>query len=201
MGFDRFAVALRKERDFVRQVIKFYEDHYCMMLQAWADAGVPGAVYSDDMAYRSGPMLNPVLMEELYGQAFRRITETAHSLGLKIVVHTDGNIYPLLEWFIQCGFDGVHALEPTAGVELAKAKEMVGNRLCLLGNVDITHILVDATKDEVFEAVRASIYASGHGGGYILAPTNSHPGISVERLQWMLEAVRKYGGYPLSDHT
>ena len=198
MGFERFAVALRKDKEFIRRVIKFYEDQYCMMVQAWADAGLPGAVYSDDMAYRSGPMLNPVLMEELYGQAFRRITETAHSLGMKIIVHTDGNVYPLLEWFIRCGFDGVHALEPTAGVELAKAKEMVGDRLCLLGNMDITHILVDADKDEVFEAVRNSIRAAGPGGGYILAPTNSHPGMSVERLRWMLEAVEKYGRYPLA---
>ena len=93
-------------------------------------------------------------MEELYGDSFRRITETAHALGMKIVVHTDGNVYPLLDWFADCGFDGVHALEPTAGVELAKAKEMVGDRMCLLGNMDITHILVDATREEVFEAVR-----------------------------------------------
>lgn len=197
MGFERFAVALRKERDFIRRLIKFFEDHWCMMLEAWADAGVPGAVYTDDMAYKSGPMLNPRMMEELYGQAFRRITETAHGLGMKIVVHTDGNVYPLLEWFADCGFDGVHALEPTAGVELARVKEMVGDRMCLLGNMDITHVLVDAEKEEVFEAVRKSIKAAGRGGGYIIAPTNSHPDISIERLRWMLEAVEKYGRYPL----
>jgi uroporphyrinogen decarboxylase len=89
----------------------------------------------------------------------------------------------------------VHALEPTAGVELSKVKEMVGDRMCLLGNIDITHILVDASKEEVFEAVRASIQAAGKGGGYIVAPTNSHPDISLERLQWMLEAVERFGHY------
>jgi len=197
LGFNRFAVALKKERDFLRRVIKFYEDHYCLMVEAWADAGVPGAVYSDDMAYRSGPMLNPRLMEELYGDSFRRITETAHSLGMKMVVHTDGNVYPLLEWFADCGFDGVHSLEPTAGVELSRAKEMVGDRLCLLGNIDITHILVDADREEVFEAVRRAIEDAGGGGGYILAPTNSHPGMDLQRVRWMLEAVEKYGHYPL----
>ena len=196
LGFERFAVAVRKERDFLRRMIKFYEDHYCLMVEAWADAGVFGAVYSDDMAYRSGPMLNPRIMEELYGDSLRRITETAHSLGMKMVVHTDGMVYPLLQWFADCGFDGVHSLEPTAGVDLAKVKEMVGDRLCLLGNLDITHILVDASKKEVYEAVRSSIEAAGRGGGYILAPTNSHPGMSVERLKWMLEAVEEYGHYP-----
>ncbi len=197
LGFERFAVALRRERDFIRRVIRFYEDHYCLMLEAWADAGVPGAVYSDDMAYRSGPMVNPRVMDELYGESFRRITETAHALGMKIVVHTDGMVYPLLNWFADCGFDGVHALEPTAGVDLAHVKEMVGDRLCLIGNLDITHILVDASREEVFEAVRDSIQAAGAGGGYILAPTNSHPDMDVERLRWMLEAVEEHGRYPL----
>lgn len=196
LGFERFVVAVRKERDFVKSVIKFYEDHYCMMVEAWADAGVPGAVYSDDMAYRSGPMLNPRMMDELYGDSLRRINETAHSLGMKMVVHTDGMVYPLLEWFADCGFDGVQSLEPTAGIELARAKEMIGDRMCLIGNIDITHILVDASREEVFEAVRRSIDDAARGGGYILSPTNSHPGMDLKRLSWMLEAVEEYGRRP-----
>ena len=197
MGFDRFAVALRREKEFLRRVIKFYEDHYCVMMEAWADAGIPGAVYSEDVAYRSGPMVSPRLMEELYGGAYRRITETAHKLGMKIVFHTDGMVYPLLEWFADCGFDGVHALEPTADVELAKAKEMVGDRMALLGNIDITHILVDASKEEVFAAVRQAITDAGKGGGYLIGPTNSHPGMSMKRVGWILEAAEEYGHYPL----
>lgn len=196
-GFERFSVMIRREKEFMRRYIRFYEDLYCMMIEAWADAGLPGAVYSDDMAYRSGPMLNPRLMEEFFGDSFRRITETAHGYGMKIVVHTDGNVYPLVGWFADCGFDGVHALEPTAGVELSRVKEMVGDRMCLLGNVDVTHILVDATKEEVFADVRQRIAAAGKGGGYILAPTNSHPSMSLQRLSWMLEAVKEYGHYPL----
>jgi uroporphyrinogen decarboxylase len=198
MGFERFVVAVRKEREFVDRMIRFYTDLYCMIIEAMADAGIPGVIYGDDLAYRSGPLLNPRLFESLCGDSFRRITDTAHRLGMKIAIHSCGNVYKLLDWFADCGFDGVHALEPTAGVELAKAKEMAGDRLCLLGNMDITHILVDASRGEVFEAVRQSIEAAGQGGGYIVAPTNSHHGMSVQRLRWMLEAVEEFGHYPLS---
>ncbi|MBN2027435.1 MAG: hypothetical protein JW854_11815 [Actinobacteria bacterium] len=197
MGFDRFAVAIRKEKNFMRRYIKFYEDLYCLMIEVFADAGLPGVMYTDDLAYRSGPMLNPRAYDELYGDAYRRMTERAHSLGMKITIHSCGNVYPLLEWFADCGFDGVHALEPTAGMELARVKEMVGDRICLMGNMDITHILVDATREEVFAAVEESIRDAGKGGGYILAPTNTHSDMNVERLRWMVEASRKYGRYPL----
>lgn len=64
-----------------------------------------------------------------------------------------------------CGFDGVHPLEPTAGMELAAAKEAVGDRMCLVGNIDISYILVNAPREEVFETVRRAIADAGKGGG------------------------------------
>lgn len=195
IGFERFVVATRKDKDFLGCMVRFYTALYCVILEAMADSGLPGVVYSDDLAYRSGPMLNPKVLERLFGDSYRRITHSAHDLGMKIVIHSCGNVYELLDWFADCGFDGVHALEPTAGVELARAKEIAGDRLCLLGNIDVTHILVDATKEEVFEAVRKAIADAGEGGGYIVAPTNSHPDMSVQRLRWMIEAVKEYGTY------
>jgi uroporphyrinogen decarboxylase len=198
LGFERFVVASRKEKKFLERMIGFHTDLYCLLVEAMADASLPAMVYTDDLSYKSGPMLNPRLIEELFGDSYRRIVETAHAQGMKIVIHSCGNTTSLLEYFADCGFDAVHPLEPTAGMELSTAKELVGNRMCLIGNLDITHILVDASRDEVLEAVRQAISDAGRGGGYILAPDHSHPGISVERLRWMVEAAHKYGGYPLA---
>ncbi|MBC7231029.1 MAG: hypothetical protein H5T74_11650 [Actinobacteria bacterium] len=52
--------------------------------------------------------------------------------------------------------------------------------------MDITQVPVDADREEGFEAVRRSIAAAGRGGGYVIAPTNSHPHVSVERLRWLV---------------
>ena len=199
MGFDRFVVAARKERDFVRRLIAFHTDLHCELAEAMADAGLPGMIYTDDLGSRSGPLLNPRLVEELFGDSYRRIVETAHAQGMKIVIHSCGNVTPLLSFFADCGFDAVHPIEPTAGMSLAEAKELVGRRMCLIGNLDVTHILVDATREEVLEAARRAIRDAGPGGGFILAPDHSHPRVSVERLRWMVEAAREYGRYPLED--
>jgi uroporphyrinogen decarboxylase len=123
--------------------------------------------------------------------------ETAHALGIRLVMHSCGNVLPLLEWFADCGFDAVQSLEPTAGVTLKEAKALVGDRLCLIGNIDVSEVLVGGTREEVFEAVRQAIQDAGRGGGFILSPAHNHSGVSVERLRWMLEAARQYGGYPL----
>jgi uroporphyrinogen decarboxylase len=199
MGFERFVVATRKEKAFLRRVIAFYADLHCMLIEAMADAGIPGFIHTDDLAYRSGPMLNPRLIEELFGDHYRRITATAHALGMKIVIHSCGDTTALLDSFCDWGFDAVHPLEPTAGMELAEVKKAVGDRICLIGNLDVTRILVDAGREEVREEVRRAIRDAGAGGGFILSPEHSHPQISVERLRWMVEDAHRYGRYPLEE--
>jgi uroporphyrinogen-III decarboxylase len=198
MGFERFVVAARKEPGFVRRIISFYTDLMCMIAESLADAGLPGMAYSDDLAFRSGPMLSPRMLDDLFGDGYRCITETAHALGLKIIIHSCGNTTKLLGWLADCGFDGVQSLEPTAGVELAEAKRLVGDRMCLMGNIDVTSILVDAERSEVESSVKRAIADAGAGGGFILSPAHDHEDISIERLHWMVEAAHKYGTYPLS---
>lgn len=198
MGFEEFVVASRRQKRFVTRMIKFYEDLHCMLIEALADAGVGAYFYTDDLAFKSGPMINPRVLEELFGDSYRRLAGTAHSAGIKIIIHSCGNVLPLLNWFADCGFDAVQSLEPTAGVTLAEAKRVVGDRLCLIGNIDVSKVLVSGTREEVFEAVRQAIREAGPGGGYILSPEHNHAGVSVQRLRWMLEAVREYGAYPLS---
>jgi uroporphyrinogen decarboxylase len=197
MGFESFVVAARKEREFVDRMIRFHEDLHCNILEALFDAGVPGYVYSDDLAYKSGPMLNPKMFKRLFEEGFIRITETAHSLGMKVIIHSCGNTTSLLEWIADCGFDGVHPLEPTAGMELTEAKEAVGDRLCLVGNIDVSRIPVSAPREEVFETVRRAVADAGRGGGFILAADHSHEDVTVQNMKWMLEAGREYGRYPL----
>ena len=122
------------------------------------------------------------------------ITSIVYSMTM---IHSCGNTSTLLPWFADCGFDAVNPLEPTAGVDLASAKKAVGDRVCLVGNIDVTHILVDADKDEVFAAVKQAVADAGKGGGFILAPAHDHSRMSVERMRWMVEAGRRYGNYPL----
>ncbi len=197
MGFERFVVAARKEKDFLKRMISFYADLHCMLIEAMADAGVPGFVHTDDLAYRSGPMLNPRLIEELFGDHYRRIAETAHAQGMNALFHSCGNTTVLLASMADWGFDAVHPLEPTAGVDLAEVKRTVGDRVCIIGNIDVSYVLVEGSREEVEEAVRSAIRDAGQGGGFILAPDHSLPNISVDRLRWMTEAHR-YGTYPLT---
>lgn len=77
-------------------------------------------------------------------------------------------------------------------------KKKVGDKLCLLGNIDVAHDLVDGTKEEVFNAVKYAIKTAGPGGGFIVSAANMHPTVKVKNLKWMIEATHEFGTYPLN---
>ena len=137
-------------------------------------------------------------MEEFFGPSLRRVADEAHERGLKIIIHSCGNIYQLLDLFVDWGFDGVHSLEPTAGIDLAEVKRRVGDKMCIFGNLDISHVLSHGTRQEVEEAVKYALRVAAQDGGFVMAMTNSHNGVKVENSRWMIEFTQRYGTYPLA---
>ncbi len=198
MGLPGFAVALRRDPDFVRRMVKYYETLYLAAVHAAADAGLPAFVYSDDMGHKTGPQTSPRVLDEFFGPSLRRISDEAHKRGLQIIIHSCGNVNQLLDLFVDWGFDGVHSLEPTAGMDLAEVKRRVGDRMCVFGNLDIAHVLSHGTRQEVEGAVNQALKVAAPGGGFIMAMTNSHNAVQVENTRWMIEFTHRYGTYPLA---
>jgi uroporphyrinogen decarboxylase len=122
--------------------------------------------------------------------------ERAKALGLKVVRHSDGNLWQLLDILLDTGYDGLNPLEPHASMDLKRVKQYCGDRICLLGNIDCLELLPDGTPEQVDAAVRQAIEDAGAGGGLIICSSNSlHPGVNPENCIAMFEATRKYGVY------
>ena len=198
MGMSYYARMLHKNPNFIKEVHEVIARFTAECYKAYMDAGAEVFVESGDLAYHTGPMMSPKKFRELLLPAYQIITDTVHEGGGKIVLHTDGQVTPLLDFVVDCRFDGLQSLEPTAGVDLAFVKKKVGDKLCLMGNIDVAHDLVYGTKDEVYNSVKYAIKTGGPGGGFMVSAANMHPGVKVDNLKWMVEATKKFGAYPIN---
>jgi len=116
-------------------------------------------------------------------------------MWVKAVKHSDGNVWPILDDFIEVGFDGYHPVQPQS-MDIGEVKTHLSGRACVIGNIDCRDLLVSGTEDEVEKSVRETIEAAAPGGGYIISSSNSiHPGCRPENYVAMLRAAQKYGGY------
>jgi len=197
MGMNYFARALKNDPKLVEERFRFCTDFVLTVFEAYADCGAKIFLEGGDIAHKGGPMINPKYFNKYLLPCYQEVSNTIHDWGGKFILHTDGDVTSLLDFIVESGFDGLQCLEPPI-VDPVLVKQKVGEKLCLSGNIDTRHILVDASKEEVEQAVKKAIKALGYGGGFMLSPANFHPGISVDRLKWMIQVAKTYGVYPLN---
>lgn len=195
-GMERLLKAMIREPAFVEGLHRIVTDYCRQLIELARSVGADAVVLDDDLADKHNPMMSPRHFARFVAPYHRELVEHAHALGLKIILHSDGNLWPLLERIAELGFDGLNPLEPEAGMELGRVKQAVGERICLLGNIDCGELLCHAPVAEVEAAVRAAIDVAAQGGGYILCDSNSiHPGVRPESFIAMMRTAKRHNPY------
>jgi uroporphyrinogen decarboxylase len=183
----------------VKRYIDLNEEICLKTNMALLDAGVPVILQTDDFAFKSGPLINPRLIDELFGAPYRRIIKAVHDRGGKYVLHSCGDNTLLFDTFISWGVDGLHAYENTSNVDIVREKELHGDKVTIVGGVGVDYLLTDRSKDEeVVDEVKRLIRELGPGGRFIIAPVHSLSTIPAHKLRVMVDAVDRYGTYPIS---
>jgi uroporphyrinogen decarboxylase len=186
MGMEGFSVALYENRPLLETVLDRYFDWSIEVARRVCRMGFDLYVTTDDMAFKTGPMFSPAVFRELVMPRYRRL---AKEVSLPWVVHSDGNIEPFLADMLTLGIVGLHPLEKGA-MDIRQAKARYGDRLCVLGNVDL-NILGDGTVEETEAEVRGLLADLGPGGGYIISSGNSLASyLKPENVNAMARVIR-----------
>lgn len=181
--------------DRVNEIVLNYNLRY---IKNCIEMGADFLLITGDYAMTQGPFVSPKHTARFLTPSLKKMVELAHSLNIPVIKHTDGNIWKIFDLIIETGIDGIHPIDPMAGMDLGEAKEKYGNKVCLMGNVNCGSTLSWGTVEEVRQEVKDCIRKAGYGGGYICASSNSiHSGVKPENYVGMIKAIREYGRYPL----
>jgi uroporphyrinogen decarboxylase len=157
--------------------------------------GLDGFALCSDYCFNTGPFLSPSLFSEFITPYLAKLIKGYRDMGFYVIKHTDGNIMPILDQLIQTNPHALHSLDPQGGVDIAEVKRLVGEKVCLIGNVHCG-LLQTGTEEEVIESVRYALRNGMPGGGYIFSTSNCiYTGMQLERYELMLDIWRKEGNY------
>ncbi len=77
---------------------------------------------------------------------------------------------------------------------MRKAKEILGNHMCIMGNVP-SSLLQTGTPEDVKDYCRKLINDVAPGGGFILSQRSSIDEANPENIKAMVKAAREFGVY------
>ncbi len=147
---------------------------------------------SDDMGFRSSTLISPQSLREKILPWHRRCAEIAHEHSRPYLLHCCGNVDTIMDDLIDdVGIDAKHSFEDTI-MEVTQAKKKYGNRISLLGGIDVD-FLCRSDEKAIRRRVRDTLNVCMPLGGYCLGTGNSVASyIPVENYLIMLDEGRKY---------
>ena len=155
--------------------------------------GIDGWAMCSDYCFNTGPFLRPEWFAEFVTPYLTRLCAGYRELGQYTIKHTDGNIMPILDQLVAAKPDALHSLDPQGSVDIAEVKRMVGDKVCLIGNVNCG-MLTTGTDEECIESTRYALKNGMPGGGYVFSTSNCiFTGMRLSRYELILDVWRKEG--------
>ena len=160
-------------------VIKNYSDIYVFFRMG------------DDLGHKTSTLLDPEIIRQHILPQYKRIIDLIHSSGKKFLLHSCGNIFPLMDDIIQLGIDAKHSNED----QIAPFNEWIekySSRIGLFGGFDL-NLLILCDPDVVFQTVlKQGTDFRGSARGYGLGSGNSIPEyVPIDGFLAMIEAAKE----------
>jgi len=193
----KFVMWMYEKPDVIKRAHDRMTDYFIEIIKQAAEAGADLIIGAGDFAEEKNPMIPVDFFRKVIFPNLKKQINVAHKRGLKFIKHSDGNINPLIDDLAKI-VDGLHSLDPSAGVDIGKVKARYGDKLILMGNVSVDN-LARNSREEIIEETKDCIRKASPGGGHILSSSNSWAaGAKLENCLAMVETGRKHGRYPIS---
>ena len=160
-------------------------DRAIQLLKKHADLGADFFILCYDFGFNKGPFISPEQFSELVTPYLTEIVQTIHDMGMKALLHSDGDINLLLDQIYSTGIDGFQSIDPQGGMDIKKVREKFPDWI-LMGNVNCG-MLQETDEYKIRESVRYCIKHGGIGMKYIFSTSNCiYPGMPPESYRIML---------------
>jgi len=150
-------------------------------------------VCGTDLGTQDGQFCSANTLSDLYGPAYRKMNDWVHRhTAWKTFKHSCGAIVPLLETFIDCGFDIINPVQINAkGMDPHFLKKEFGDRISFWGGgIDTQRVLQLGTPQQVKDQVRQLCDIFGAGGGFVFNTVhNLQANVPVENAIALMDAV------------
>lgn len=203
-GYDRLFADFALNPDLAHTLLDRVSDIINAMYHNYmAEVGsyVQVVCITDDQGTQDSLLVSPEMFRQFIKPRLRaQIATIKAAADVKVLLHCDGAVLPLIEDFIEIGVDILNPIQTVVRGfhDTQGLKEKYGERICFHGAIDVQQVMPNASPAQMTCEVARRIRDLGAHGGYILAPChNINVDVPAENVVTMFDAACEYGARPL----
>jgi uroporphyrinogen decarboxylase len=175
----------------IERITKFYlraNELFYEATKGYLDAVLIG----NDFGGQQNLMVSPDSLREFVFPGTKMLIDQAKSYGLKVIHHSCGSIFPIIDDLIGLGVDVIHPVQALAkDMDAANLKKHFGGKVAFCGGVDAQHLLVNGTPAQVARKVQElkEIFPTG----LVISPSHEAilPDVPPENIKALFDSVKK----------
>jgi len=108
----------------------------------------------NDFGSQCGLMVDPDSLRSYVFPGTQKLIDQAKSYGLKVIHHSCGSIFPIIDDLVEMGVDVIHPIQALAqDMDAPNLKTYFEGKTAFCGGVDAQHLLVNGTPEQVTDKV------------------------------------------------
>ena len=198
-GLTLFSYAYAENPELISQWLEALNWAEIQRVHETADPSLsPVALVYADIADKNQLLFSPKFLRKEFFPRLRKLVDTWHSYGIKVIYHSDGKLWQVMEDFKASGIDGINPLEPLSHMYAGDVRKSCPE-FVLMGGIDASQLLAFGSPEDIRAAVRKTIDEAGANGRLWLgSSTEIHPAVKLENALAMWDEIEKYGYYAAS---
>lgn len=194
-GMENVLVDFLIHEDIIQALYDAFYEFNTAYSRRLVEAGVDVIVIGGDLGMQDRLIMSPDTWRVFDKPALTKMIRTLKGInpGVKVYMHTDGDVRTIVPDLIEAGVDILNPIQPEC-MDPVEIKREFGDRLVLHGCVSLQRTLPFGSTDDVKDEVRHLIKHCNINGGFVLGPSNEiFKGIPAQNVVAMYEAAREFG--------
>ncbi len=175
--------------------MRIFQDYHRFIMKRVLEQGVE-IVFEPWYNCSMGVGWSPQQFRDSFLPLIKENVELIHSYGAYVDYYDDGKMDGVLEDLADAGVDIVETLTPPpmGDIDLASAKERIGDKVCLKGHIDQVNLICFGKPHQIREAVGRAIEVASPGSGFIIGTADSiRPESPPENIRAYFDAALEFG--------
>jgi hypothetical protein len=194
VGYEYLCVIQCMDPDLFRDIFKrigdLWEILWSDVIEKYSDLFVFFRM-GDDLGHKTSTLLEPDIIRQHILPQYKKVIGQVHKSGKRFLLHSCGNIFPLMEDIIDLGIDAKHSNEDQIA-PFPLWIEKYSDRIGLFGGFDLNLLVLEKPETIYQTVLEQGTRYRATANGYGLGSGNSIPGyIPVDGFMAMVEAVKE----------